>query len=239
MYTDVVDLRDFYETSLGHAAKRLLRRRIRQIWPSLEGVNLVGLGYATPYLRPYLGEAERVIALMPAAEGVLHWPKDGPNVAALVEETDLPFQDSSVDRLLLVHALECAEQVRALLDEVWRVLAGSGRVLVVVPNRRGIWAQLDRTPFGAGHPYTAGQLSRLLRDAAFTPVQTTTALYIPPTRWRMVMASAGAWESVGARWFTTFAGVVLIEATKQIYAKARPARERRRQLAYRPAGAPV
>ncbi|HLY54995.1 MAG TPA: methyltransferase domain-containing protein [Stellaceae bacterium] len=239
MYTDVVDLRDFYETSLGQTACRMLRRRIRTIWPSLEGTSLVGIGYAGPYLRPYLGEAERVVSLMPAAQGVLHWPKEGPNVAALVDETDLPFQDSSIDRLLLVHALECAEQVRAMLDEVWRVLAGAGRVLVVVPNRRGIWAQLDRTPFGAGHPYTPGQLSRLLRDAAFTPVVSSAALYMPPTRSRMVLSSAGAWEGVGSRWFTTVAGVLLIEATKQIYAKARPAAEKRRQLAYRPAGAPV
>jgi SAM-dependent methyltransferase len=239
MYTDVVDLRDFYETSLGQVATRMLRRRIRLMWPSVRGTSLVGLGYATPYLRPYLGEAERVVSLMPAAQGVLSWPKDGPNLTALVEESELPFQDSSIDRLLLVHALECADQVRVMLGEVWRVLAGGGRILVVVPNRRGIWARLDRTPFGAGHPYTHGQLSRLLRDAAFTPVASAAALFVPPTTSRMVLSAAGAWEGVGARWFTSFAGVVVIEATKQIYAKAAPSRESRRRLAYRPAGAPV
>jgi SAM-dependent methyltransferase len=239
MYTDVVDLRDFYETSLGQVATRLLRRRIRQIWPSLEGASLVGLGFATPFLRPYLGEASRVISLMPAAQGVLHWPREGPNVATLVDEGELPFQDSSIDRLLLVHALECAERVAGLLDESWRVLAGGGRLLVVVPNRRGLWAQLDRTPFGAGHPYTQGQLRHLLREAGFTPVQAGGALYLPPTASRMVLSAAGAWESVGARWFTSFSGVVLIEATKQIYGKVKPAPSRARRLAYRPAGAPV
>ena len=150
MYTDVVDLRDFYETSLGQVAARMLRRRIRTIWPSLTGQSLAGLGYTVPYLRPYLGEAERVMSLMPAAQGVLPWPKEGPNVATLTEEAELPLQDASVDRLLLVHALECSEQVRPMLSEVWRVLAGGGRVLIVVPNRRGIWARLDRTPFGGG-----------------------------------------------------------------------------------------
>jgi SAM-dependent methyltransferase len=239
MYTDVVDLRDFYETSLGQVATRMLRRRIRQIWPSLEGTSLVGLGFATPFLRPYLGEAARLVSLMPAAQGVLHWPKDGPNLATLVEEAELPFQDSSVDRLLLVHALECADRVGVLLDEVWRVLAGSGRLLVVVPNRRGIWAQLDRTPFGAGHPYTHGQLSRLLRDAGFTPTVSTGALFVPPTASRMVLSAAGAWESIGARWFATLAGVVIIEATKQIYGKVKATPAQSRRLAYRPAGAPI
>ena len=51
------------------------------------------------------------------------------------------------------------------------------------------------------------------------------ALFIPPTASRMVLSAAGAWESVGERWFTTFAGVVLIEATKQIYAKPKPVLE--------------
>ena len=235
MYSDVVDLRDFYETSLGQVATRMLRRRLRRIWPDVGGLRLIGLGYATPYLRPFLGEAERVGAFMPAAQGVLHWPKDGPNVTALVDEAELPLQDASIDRILLVHALECSEQVRPMLAECWRVLAGGGRLLVMVPNRRGIWARLDRTPFGAGHPYTTAQLSKLLRDAAFTPVGSAAALFIPPTASRMVLSAAGAWESVGERWFTTFSGVVLIEAIKQIYAKPKTVLEPRRRLVYRPA----
>lgn len=240
MYTDVIDLRDFYDSSLGQVATRILRRRLRQIWPDVGGLRLVGLGYAAPYLRPFLGEAERVMAFMPAAQGVLHWPKDGLNVAALVDEAELPLQDASVDRILLIHALECSEQVRPLLAECWRTLAGGGRLLVMVPNRRGIWARLDRTPFGAGHPYTPGQLSKLLRDAAFTPVRSTAALFVPPTDWRMVLSASGAWESMGQRWFTRFAGVVLIEATKQIYARPKPVLEvGRRRLVYRPVPTPV
>jgi SAM-dependent methyltransferase len=239
MYSDVVDLRDFYETSLGQVATRMLRRRLRQIWPDVGGLRVIGLGYASPYLRPFLGEAERVAAFMPAAQGVLHWPKEGPNVTVLVDEAELPLQDASVDRILLVHALECSEQVRPLLAECWRALAGGGRLLVMVPNRRGIWARLDRTPFGAGHPYTPNQLSKLLRDAAFTPVESAAALFIPPTPSRMVLSAAGAWESVGARWFTRFAGVVLIEATKQIYARPKPVPAANRRLVYRPAPTPI
>jgi SAM-dependent methyltransferase len=235
MYNDVVDLRDFYETSLGQVARRMIRRRLRMIWPDLSGMRLLGLGYATPFLRPFLGESERVLTFMPAAQGVLAWPPDGPNAVALADEAELPLPDYSIDRVLLVHAVEASEQVRPLLKEAWRVLAGGGRLLVVVPNRRGIWARLDRTPFGHGHPYTPGQLSRLLRDELFTPERTATALYVPPTRSRVVLRSAPAWEKIGERWFTRFAGVALIEATKQIYAKPTPARERRRRAALVPA----
>ena len=122
-----------------------------------------------------------------------------------------------------------------MLKEIWRVLAGGGRVLVVAPNRRGIWARLDRTPFGSGRPYTMSQLSLLLRDEQFTPIGSDAALFVPPATSRMMLRSAAAWERIGKRWFPTFAGVVLVDATKQIYAKPSPARAPRRRLVYAPA----
>lgn len=229
MWTDVVDLRDFYASSLGQVARRMIRRRLRALWPDVTGQIVLGLGYATPYLNGFRGEAGRVLAAMPAAQGVLHWPLDENGLTTLVDERDLPFPDLSLDRVLLIHAVECAEQLRPMMREVWRVLSGSGRLLVVVPNRRGIWARFERTPFGHGLPYTTGQLSRVLRDNLFTPVDSYRALFVPPVHSRMVLSAAPAWEQVGQRLFTTFSGVVMMEAVKQIYAAgAVPARERRR-----------
>lgn len=230
MYHDVVDLRDFYETQLGEIARRMLRRAIRSIWPDLRGQRVLGLGYATPYLRQFRPEAERVLAFMPASQGVMHWPPDGPGVTALVDEMELPLPDVSVDRVLLVHGIEHAIYQRDLLREIWRVLSGNGRLLVIAPNRRGIWARLDRTPLGWGHPYSQAQLSRLLRDNMFTPTRSARALYLPPTRSRALLRSAPAWERMGNRFFPTFSGVVMLEAGKQLYAPtAQPARPRLRR----------
>jgi SAM-dependent methyltransferase len=239
MWTDVVDLRDFYSGALGQVARWAIRARLREMWPDIARQRVLGLGYTTPFLRPFLGEAERVLALMPAAQGVLPWPPEGPNLSALVEETELPLPDLSMDRVLLVHALEHTEALRPFLREVWRVMAGGGRLIIVVPNRRGIWARLDRTPFGLGEPYTAGQISRLLRDNLFTPLATRSALFIPPFGSRLFLSSAAAWERIGERWFNRFAGVVMIEAGKQIYAptavRAVSAKEARRRPAAQPA----
>ena len=228
MRPDVIDLREFYNSHLGQVARRLLRFRIRQLWPDLGGLDLLALGYPSPYLRQFQGEAARVVAFMPAQQGVHRWPVHDRNRVALVDEMELPLPDASVDRVLLVHALENAEQVTPMLREVWRVLASGGRLLVVVPNRRGIWARMERTPFGQGHPYSPGQLSRLLRDNMFQPNERGSALYIPPVASRMLLRTAGAWEKLGHRWGHVFAGVLLIEADKQIYAvSARPPRRRR------------
>jgi SAM-dependent methyltransferase len=235
MASDVVDLRDFYRTGLGQIARRMIRHALRRVWPELSGMRLLGIGYATPFLSAIAAGTERVVGLMPASLGVLQWPPEGPNVVALADEGELPFADFSLDRVLLVHALETSEEVRPMLKEIWRVLAGGGRLLVVAPNRRGIWARLERTPFGHGRPYTTAQLSQLLRDEQFTPVGYDTALFIPPVKRRMILRSAPAWERIGKRWFPTFAGVVLVEATKQIYAKPQAARAVRRRPVYAPA----
>jgi SAM-dependent methyltransferase len=235
MAADVVDLRDFYRTPLGGVARRMIRQALRRMWPDLHGMRLLGIGYPAPFLSAISAETERAIALMPASLGVLAWPPDGANLATLADEGELPFADFSIDRVLLIHALETTEQAGPMLKEAWRVLAGGGRLLIIAPNRRGIWARLDRTPFGSGRPYTMSQLSQLLRDELFTPVATSAALFVPPTRSRMVLRSARAWERIGARWFPTFGGVVMVEATKQIYAKPVAIRAPKRRLVYTPA----
>lgn len=239
MPSDVVDLRDFYRSALGQVARRMIRRAIQRIWPDLRGMRLLGLGYATPFLTALATDTEYTVAVMPASLGVLPWPPEGRNLVALADEGDLPFADYSIDRVLLIHSLETAEETRLLLREVWRILAGSGRVLIVAPNRRGIWARLDYTPFGSGQPYTMPQMSRLLREEQFTPTDSDMALFVPPFTRRVMLRSAAAWERVGNRFFPTFAGVLLAEAAKQIYAKPAAVRLPRRRLVYAPRAAPI
>lgn len=231
MYSDVIDLREFYNTPLGQVAGRLVRRRVRELWPDVTAQRVLGIGYAVPYLRPFLGEAERVLAVMPAGQGVVGWPPDGPGLVALGEEAELPFPDMSMDRVLLVHCLESAERLRPLMREVWRVMAGGGRLIAVVPNRRGIWARSDRTPFGHGSPFSSEQLRAVLRASLFVPEREAGALIMPPVRSRFLMASAGPLERLGARWFGAFSGVRIVEASKQIYATTtRQAEGRQRRL---------
>ena len=227
MWHDVVDLRDFYDTPLGQVTRRMLRRGIRELWPNVRGQSVLGLGYATPYLRQFKSEAARVLAFMPASQGVLHWPPEGPGATALIDETELPLPDLSVDLVILVHGVESSEYQRDMLREAWRVLSGDGRLLVIAPNRRGIWARFERTPLGWGHPYSQNQISRLLRDNMFTPTRRGRALFVPPFRSRTMLRSAPAWERIGRRWFPTFSGVLLIEAAKQLYAPSQYAERRR------------
>jgi SAM-dependent methyltransferase len=218
MQLDVADLRDFYATPLGQVARRLLAQRIRARWRGHTWGTLIGLGYCTPYLGTFRGEAARLGALMPSTQGALVWPSSGAILSALVEEDRLPLRDNSVDRLLVTHCLEVAERVGPLLRELWRVLAPEGRLLIIVPNRRGVWARLDTTPFGNGRPYSRSQLEGLLEQSLFTPIDWGSALYLPPFDKRMLLRSAMAWERIGSRLWPAFGGVLIVEARKETMA---------------------
>ena len=233
MYPDVVDLRRFYTEPLGRVARRLIGWQIRGIWPNVRGMTVVGFGYATPYLQLFLGEAERVVCLMPSQQGVVRWPNDAACLTSHVEETLFTMPDESVDRLVLVHSVENSEALRGLLRQVWRVLAPGGRVLIVAPNRAGFWARRDKTPFGHGRPYTQTQLTELLRGAMFTPTLWRKSLYVPPFAIRPFIRSAVAWERLGHVAAKRCAGVILVEAAKQVYAlppALRVEQESRRRL---------
>jgi SAM-dependent methyltransferase len=217
MPLDVVDLRSFYAQPVGIVARRLLSQAIRERWPRTSGQVVAGLGYATPYLGVFREEAERTFAFMPAAQGVIKWPSDAPSRVALVEETSLPLPDASVDRILAIHALELTIYAPDMLREIWRVLAASGRLLLIVPNRRGVWARSDATPFGYGSPFSRRQLMVLLRETLFTPVGWSEALWIPPVTRIPFLRATVAWERVGRTMSLPFAGVHIVEATKQVF----------------------
>ena len=218
MWLDVSDLCRFYGSPLGKLTQRFLLERFRNCWPNLTGKRVLSIGYGTPYMRRLNDKAERSLAAMPQGQGVIHWPPNQPNVVVLTDERKLPFPDNSMDRVLLVHAVEFTEHLRPMLRETWRTLASGGRVLVVVPNRRGVWARLEGTPFGHGQPYSEGQLDCLLRDCLFAPIQSEFALYAPPSKRRIIRRLAPTWERLGRRWLRPFSGVVIIEAEKQVYA---------------------
>jgi len=217
MWPDVIDMRDFYGTSLGHVARRMIRKTLREMWPDVGKANVLGIGYVTPFIRHFREEARRFMVVMPSAQGALSWSRKTPNVVTLADEYNLPLRDKSIDYVLIAHTLEYTPFVDEVLKEAWRVLADGGRLVVVVPNRRGIWPRFDTTPFGHGIPYTPTQIKDVLKKNLFTPLRTNYALYVPPSQSRVLLSTAYAWENLGGRWFRHLSGVIICEAVKQVY----------------------
>lgn len=223
MHLDVLDLRAFYyRTKLGRTTQRALQDALRALWPETRAMTVAGFGFAAPMLRPFLADASRVIALMPAPQGVMHWPAGGASVSALVEETRWPIETGAIDRLIVAHGLETCARPEALLKEIWRVLAAQGRVVFIVPNRSGLWARRDVTPFGFGRPYSFGQVEAILDRRGFTPLRHASALFAPPSHRRFWLQTAHLWERLGRRFDSHIvAGALLVEAGKQVFARPR------------------
>ncbi|MCX8567774.1 MULTISPECIES: class I SAM-dependent methyltransferase [Hyphomicrobiales] len=217
MNSDIVDLRSFYSTPLGRLAEHSITMALSSVWAGVPNERLVGLGYTLPWLDRFGADAERVFAFMPATQGAVVWPAQGPSSTALVFDEELPLVDSSIDRMLLVHSLEHAESPRETLKEIWRVLSPAGRVVIVVPNRRGVWARFEHTPFGTGRPFSPGQLNELLRDANFTVASWSDALHFPPSQRKWMMRFDHLFESLGRRFWPIFSGVIVVEAQKRVY----------------------
>ncbi len=218
MQLQAIDFKEFYETIAGRVAQRLLRQHLRRFWAPQKGSRLLGVGYALPFLRPFLDESESVTVLMPHETGALFWPPEGNGRVSLCDAGQWPIETNSVDRLLIIHALTSYENTDALLREAHRVLKAQGSLILVVPNRTGLWAKLDTTPFGYGMPFSMKQLRQTLRDYGFIPEKAERALFMPPTRSRLMLSFASLFEKIGARFIEAFGGVNIVEATKQLYA---------------------
>ena len=236
---DIVDLKEFYASRLGLSTRRLIAARLSSRLARIAGATILGFGYALPYLEDCVPEGNAKLAFMMARQGVIGWPVDGPVASALVDEYDLPLLESSVDIVLAVHALELSQSPADMLNEIWRVLAPQGRLLLLIPNRRGIWARFDNSPFGHGQPYSRPQLAALLRESQFSVVSWSHALFFPPVDNGVAISMAAAVEQAGTRLMPAVSGVIAVEAVKQVYAIAGGKRARRVSPRFRPALAPA
>lgn len=232
---NVIELREFYSSPLGKATHRLLGVKLLPALDVAPDAALLGLGFATPYLN----EGSRSLAFMLARQGVIAWPKEGLQQSALVDELDLPLPDNSVEVALVIHGLEFSESPIEMLQEVWRVLTPQGRLVLVVPNRRGLWAASDASPFGFGQPFSRGQLWALLKEAQFSFTRMEPALIMPPRAKFAGLKIASNVEKYGKSLLGHLSGVIVVEATKQVYAYSAGRRVRRSLPRFRPALLPV
>ena len=224
MHLDVENLNNFYsDSALGQFTKKQLQDSVKELWSSKPEGLIAGYGFTPPILSTFSNSKQQILCLMPGQQGVISWPHHEDNRSVLVEETSWPLATGSIDRLVVLHGLETSEKLKDLFQEMWRVLAPSGKVIFVVPNRTGWWARSESTPFGQGRPYSIRQLKNQLKLNRFKIEQYVTALYTPPFEKLHSLRIAEFLENLGRKFYSRFgAGIILLEATKQVYAVNTP-----------------
>jgi SAM-dependent methyltransferase len=217
MSSDVARLIAYYKSPLGRLSRALVREHVVALAGEVKGKRVLGLGFATPYLRFALEPAERVLAFMPSRQGASSWPREGPSRTVLCDPLEMPLSDAAIDLTIGIHALEHVSDAEELMRELWRITAPNGHLVLVVPRRRGMWAQRDNTPFGQGNPYSGGQIEKLLRDHSFVPVAWRDALFVPPVNSKLMMRSTRFWEGAGRLVGPAMSGVICVRARKEAF----------------------
>lgn len=209
----------FYQSKTGRVVRRILRRRIAELWPDMQGLDCAGFGYAPPYLGAFEETAGRCIAFMNADNGGHHWPspEGALNKTAVIDPQMVPVGAERFDRIIMVHHLEYIQKLKDNLEEAWHILRPHGRMIIIVPNRHGLWAHADWSPFGNGMPFSLSQILYYLKGCGFTLETTQEALFMPPSRRGLPVRFAGLFEQTLRYCLPIVSGVHVIEVSKQIY----------------------
>lgn len=214
MSIDILDLESFYSSDVGQRVANQIRAALVRL-PSGQDDFDFGLGYTSPFsLAP---------VLMPAQQGSVQ--SSTPSI--LVDEFLLPLRDQSQQTVLAAHFLEHSRDGEHALREIWRILKPEGRLILIVPNRRGFWSRRDGTPLGTGRPYSRQQLRRLSQAAGFVPLGWTSALHFPIFKRAAYISPVS--ERIGRLILSDLAGVLLVELIKRVPA---PIKLRQRRLRF-------
>lgn len=221
LWPDVTELKAFYDTPLGQRCKQSLRRAVLGLWPNAKEETLIGIGYALPCLKPFLKTADVVGAVMPAGQGVIHWPDHQDNRTILCHEAVLPFHSGTLNRMIVMHALEHSSPPSTLLNEIQRCLTPSGRVIFIVPNRHSLWARVEHSPYSGGQSYNSIQLKNLLQRHDFSVLNIKEAVFFLPNASPSILKFSRLTERFMAKFFPHFGGILLLEAEKRKEAPVR------------------
>lgn len=219
MRQSAATLEAFYAAPQGRAAAARIGQRMLDLWGNCSGQSVLGIGFPAPLLALWQDSAKTCIGAVPEDIGATSLTGKRGETLTLAPECRLPFGDGVFDRIFLLHALEEADSPRALMREVWRILAPEGRVTVAATNRKSLWSINEDNAFGHGRPWTRRQLIRFMTDSLFQVTASTTAVHMPPLNWPIITAASKSWERAGELILPALGGVVLVEAVKHLYAK--------------------
>lgn len=146
-----------------HVAKR---RVVMQILDRLPGGNLLDVGCGGGAMLLSASRTHRVFGVDLAPEALEYAQGHGLRNLARTEASRLPFATGSFQVVLLLDVLEHHARPEDLLEEVHRVLAPGGALIVTVPAFGWMWSYADHV-LGHYRRYTAAELGTELDNGDF------------------------------------------------------------------------
>ena len=144
----------------------------------------------------------------------------------------LPFENQSLDLVVLPHTLELTTDPHLALREVERVLVPEGRVVIVGFNpaslwgarqrfgvlRRRLWSRTSRPLFlpGDGEFLSYRRLRDWLRLLSFEVEAGRLGCYVPPLESAKWLSRFKWMDRMGERWWPVFGAVYCVVAVKRV-----------------------
>ena len=236
-FLNALHLKQFYSSDLGKQVSKRLKQVTHKTWPHNDDETILAIGYPTPIWERDKAPNSLIVA-MPAEQGAVRWPKAeyGASKTIVTHDAELPLPSNSINRVILLHSLETSPNISALMKEIYRVLVPNGRVMLIAPNRLGLWSRSSNSPFGYGRPFSIQEIKSLLEHHELTFKRRRTWMFMPPTHNRFLLRAIRMVEFLGEFFLPMCGGIHLVEAEKQIYASVmQPGARKARSSVKRPA----
>lgn len=205
----------WYQRPLGQAVLARLRPPFRERTEASFGYHAVQIGNipGSDQLR--------------ADSRIRHWVvadvgAPGNGLGTRVAAEALPFDESSVDLLMLFHTLEFNPHPHQALREAHRVLRPEGHLVVIGFNPLGIWGVTKWAVRRSHQPPWCGRFRAVpqLRDwLALLSMELRAVDYLfflPPIPNQQTLARLSRLEAVGQRLWPWFGGVYMLSAVKRV-----------------------
>jgi len=223
---NVTQLENFYSgTELGQTVSQSLANQINLVWPDPVGGTVVGYGFASPVLNRFIAQNERVINLIPQQLGINYWPSNQANKNVQTIESNWPLPSSGIERVVIMHGLEISNNYSNPLNECWRILAPEGQLILVVPNKIGLFSSNKAVPFNCSWKssgFTLKKVRQLLINHKFQVMDHYPALFAPLGAKGISGQLTRFFESACRSYSMNLGSVIIVVARKRIFLRQNP-----------------
>ena len=214
MKKNIDNFKFFYLSFLGKTTSSILSKKISKLWTPFHKSRIAAIGFCSPFAHSINKRVQRLFFLIPSQFGEYHFNLKNKNSTALINEYTLPIDDSSLDRLLVIHSLEYITDHKKFLREAWRTLDKNGEILIIVPNSFGLWRTHYKKNLLSLRTFSYFELNSLLLNNFFTPIDFEYSLFFPTINNKYFLNKINLFEYIGRKFFKFFSGVIIVRAKK-------------------------
>lgn len=205
---------DFFSKEI----KNQLKQKINNLWPDLNNLSLLNLGYAANCFP--INKDEPSFSITGHFHSNIQSYASEISPICQISPKAFPFQDRFFDRILYIHdGLICKNKFAALLRSCWETLRDSGKFILLLPNSLS-WCFFKKLSLGFdNNGFYFPTLKKMLKQQMFRICYSERILFLPSSIMNLFSSRVNQIvETIGQSLIPFLGGFHLIEVEKDLYA---------------------